>query len=86
MRAGVEKGGSISPALYSLYVNDKPNPSHHVELTLYADHTAIITTSSKPTLLFSYLNLYFSNLQRWLSEWRIAVKVSKSSVIIFTRA
>jgi hypothetical protein len=45
----------ISPVLFSLYVNDVPSPPHHVELTLYADDTAIIATSRKPTLLVSYL-------------------------------
>jgi hypothetical protein len=55
MRAGVAQGGLISPVLLSLYFNDMPSPSHHVELALYADDTAIIATSRKPTLLVSYL-------------------------------
>ncbi len=86
MRAGVAQGGLISPVLFSLYVNDIPTPSHHVELALYADDMAIIATSRKPTLLVSYLETYLSNLQRWLMEWRIAINVSKSSAIIFARA
>jgi hypothetical protein len=55
MRAGVVQGGLISPVLFSLYVNELPSPSHHVELAFYADDTAIIATSRKPTLLVSYL-------------------------------
>ena len=55
MRAGVAQGGLISPVLFSLYVNDMPSLSHHVELALYADNTAIIATSRKPTLLVSYM-------------------------------
>jgi len=68
MRAGVAQGGLISPVLFSLCVNDMPSPSHHVELALYADDTAIIATSHKPTLLVSYLESYLNDLQRWLSE------------------
>ena len=86
MRAGVELGGLISPVLFSLYVNDMPTPSRHVDLALYAYDTAIIATSRKPTLLVSYLESYLSNLQRWLTEWRTAINVSKSSAIIFARA
>jgi hypothetical protein len=86
MRAGVAQGGLISPLLFSLHVNDLPTPSHHVELALYADDTAVIATSRKPALLVSYLDSYLSDLQRWLSEWRIAISVSKSSAIIFARA
>jgi hypothetical protein len=60
-----------------------PTPSHHVELSLYADDTATIATSRKPTLLVSYLESYLKDLQRWLSEFRIAINVSKSTEIIF---
>src|SRR5215468_5854976 len=86
MRAGVSQGGLISPVLFGLYVNDMPTPSHHVELALYAEDTALIATSRKPTLLVSYLGSYLNNLQRWLSEWRIDINVSKSSAMIFARA
>ena len=57
MWTGVGQGGLISPVLFSLYVNDMPSPSHHVELALYTDDKAIIATSRKPTLLVSYLEL-----------------------------
>jgi len=86
MRAGVAQGGLISPVLFSLYVYDMPSPSHHFELALYADDTAIIATSRKPTLLVSYLESYLNDLQRWLSEWRTAINVSKSTTIMFARA
>ena len=32
IRAGVAQGGVISPVLFSLYVNDIPTPSLHIEL------------------------------------------------------
>jgi hypothetical protein len=86
MRGGVAQGGLITPVLFSVYVNDIPSPSHHVELALYVDDTAVVATSRKLTLLVSYLESYLNNLQRWLSEWRIAINVSKSSAIIFARA
>jgi len=86
MRAGVARGGLISPLLFSKFVNLMPPPFHHVELALYADDTAIIATSRRPTLLVSYLEWYPNDLQRWLSEWRIVINVSKSTAIIFTRA
>jgi hypothetical protein len=55
MRAGVALGVLISPVLISLYVNDMPSTSHHVELALYADDTSTIAKSRKPTLLVSYM-------------------------------
>jgi len=67
MQAGEAQGGLISPVLFSLYVNDMLSPSHHVELAVYADDTAIIATSRKPTLLVSNLESYLNDLQRQLS-------------------
>ena len=86
MRAGMAQGGLISPVLFSLYVNDMPSHSHHIKLALYADDTAIIATSRKPTLLVSYLESYLNDLQRWLSEWRITINISKSITEILTCA
>jgi hypothetical protein len=40
----------------------------------------------KPTLLVRYLESYLNDLQRWLSEWRMAINVPKSTAIIFARA
>jgi hypothetical protein len=85
MRAGVAQGAIISPVLFSLYVYDMPSPSRHVELALYADDAAIIATSREPALLGKYLETYLSDLQRWLSEWRIAINVSKSSAMLFAK-
>jgi hypothetical protein len=51
MRAGVAQGGLVSPVLFSLYVNDIPTPSRHVELAQYADDTALEATSPSSSLL-----------------------------------
>ena len=85
MQAGVAQGGLISTVLFSLNVKDMPSPSHHVDVALYADDTAIIATSRKPTLLVSYLESYVNNIKRWLSEWRIVINVSKSTTINLAR-
>jgi hypothetical protein len=80
----VAQGGLIFSVLFSLYVY-MLTPSHHVELALYADDTAIIATSRQPTLLVSYLESYLNDLQWCLSEWRIVINVSKGSAIILSR-
>jgi hypothetical protein len=68
MRAGVVLGGLASPVLFSLYVNDIPTPSRHVELAQYADDTALIATSRSPSLLVGYLAAYLDRLERWLRD------------------
>ena len=49
----VVQGGLISRILVSLYVNDMPTPSRHVELSLYVNNMVIIAKSHSPTLLIS---------------------------------
>jgi len=85
MRGGVEQGEIISPGLFSLCVNDMPSPSRHVELALYADNTAVIATSRQPAHSVKYLETYLSDLERWLSERRIAINVLKNSAMLFTK-
>ena len=85
MRAEVAQGGLISPVIFSLYFNGMPIRSLHVDLTLYEDETAITATSHRPALLVSYLESYLSDLERWLKEWMIAINVSKSTAMLFTR-
>jgi hypothetical protein len=86
MWAGLAQGGLFHPILPSLHVNDIPIHSHHFELALIAENMAIITTSRKTTLLVSYLKSYLCELQRWLSEWRTVINVSKRAAIIFAQA
>ena len=49
MRAGLAQWRLISPVLLSLYVNYMPVLSNHVEVAVYADDTAFIATSRKPS-------------------------------------
>jgi hypothetical protein len=86
MRAGAAQGGLVSPVLFSLYVNDIPTPSRHVELAQYADNTALIAMSPDPSLLVGYLEAYLGRLELWLRNWRIANNVSKSTAVLFAKA
>jgi hypothetical protein len=72
--------------LFTLYVNDTPTPSRHVDLAQYADDTALIATSHSPSLLVGYLEDYLGRLERWLRDWRIAINVSNSTAVFFVKA
>ena len=80
MQAGVAQGGIISPVLFSVYVNDMPSLSCHIELALYVDDTAVIATSRQLALFVKYLETYLSDLERMeyrhqcLEELRYALR------------
>jgi hypothetical protein len=59
-----------------------PTPSRHVELALYADDTALVATSRRPSLLVSYQETYLVRLQHCLRHWKIAFNVSKSAAVL----
>jgi hypothetical protein len=46
---------------------------------------AVKSTFLQPALLVKYLEAYLSDLERWLSEWRIAINISKSSAMLFAK-
>jgi hypothetical protein len=52
----------------------------------YADGTAFIATSGDPSLLVGYLEAYLGRLELWLRDWRIAIKVSNSTAVLFAKA
>jgi hypothetical protein len=41
--------------------------------------------SRQAALLVKYPEIDLSDLERWLSEWRIAIHVSKSSAMLFAK-
>jgi hypothetical protein len=75
----LETFGLVSTVLFSLYVNDMPTPSRHVQLALYAQPT---TTSRSPVLLVTYLETYLSRPESWLQDEWIAINVSKSTTTV----
>jgi len=48
-------------------------------------HEWLRTRPKEPALLVKYLEAYLSNLERWLSELRIAINVSKFYAMLFAK-
>lgn len=84
IRAGVPQGSVLSPILFSLFTNDIPKESD-VHYALFADDTAIFTTSRSPELTVRRLQRAIATLGEWFRLWRIEVNPDKSSAILFTR-
>jgi hypothetical protein len=86
MLSGVAQCRLLSPVLFSLYVNEIPTRSRHVELAQYAEYTAVVFTSSDPSVLVGCLEAFLGRLELWLRNWRIATNVSKTTAVLFAKA
>jgi hypothetical protein len=82
----VAQGGLVSPALFSLYLNDIPTPFRHVQLAQYTDDTTLVAMSSSPSLLVSYLEADLGRMELWLQDWRICINVLKNTAVLFVQA
>jgi hypothetical protein len=57
------------PVLFSLYANDIPTPSRHVELAQYADDSALVATSRTPP----YLGKFERQRKALSGLWRVVM-------------
>ena len=84
IRAGVPQGSALSPILFSLYTSDFPRVPN-VEISLFADDTAIYSTGHNPRYLRVYLQRAIVALGEWFRRWRIMVNPEKSVAMRFTQ-
>ncbi|GFU01177.1 probable RNA-directed DNA polymerase from transposon X-element [Trichonephila clavipes] len=82
--AGTPQGSILSPALYNIYTSDFPTtPS--VSVCLFADDAAILCNSITPDQAVRTLQAYLSQLEIWLTKWRISINTEKTNAILFRK-
>lgn len=79
--AGVPQGSCLSPALYAHYTDDIPVVGN-VQLALFADDAAYLSTSFKPNHAAAKLQPTLDALPDWLADWRMSVNVGKTQALI----
>jgi len=83
VKSGVPQGSPITPTLYNIYVADIPKDDN-IELSLYADNTAILTSAKKTDTAIKKLNKYLIKLEDWLDKWKISLNTGKTQLIRFS--
>lgn len=81
--AGVPQGSVLAPLLFISYTNDIPIPQNGVQLSLFADDTALYFKSPRLDLAISKVQHSVSELEDWFKKWRIEVNPDKSSAVCF---
>ncbi|GBP26890.1 Probable RNA-directed DNA polymerase from transposon BS [Eumeta japonica] len=83
IRAGVPQGFTLSPLLYSSYTNDIPRSSASVQLSSFADDTALYLRGATKRNICPHLQRAIDELDRWFQTWRIWANSEKSAAISF---
>lgn len=82
---GVAKGAVLSPTLYNIYTSDIPKQLNNTELALFADDTAIFSSSRFSSIIINSLKSSMTRLDRYFLKWKIKLNTSKTEAIFFTR-
>ncbi|GBN23510.1 putative RNA-directed DNA polymerase from transposon BS [Araneus ventricosus] len=70
IHAGVAQGSILAPFCFNVYVNDITR-SKRTQLYLFADDTAILSTSSDPNIIATDLQTHLDELEEWLVKWKM---------------
>lgn len=81
--AGVPQGSKISPLLFNLYISDFPTSSN-TEVALFADDSAIYSSSDKIENVIVNIQNHLDEIQKWAKKWKIVLNPTKSTAVIFT--
>lgn len=82
IRAGVPQGSILGPLLYIFFTHDLPR-SPNTKISIYADDTAIYSSSPSPKIACTNLQKHIDSLQIYYKKWKLKINPLKTEAIIF---
>lgn len=82
--AGAPQGGILSAIFYLLYTNDFPestNTQSTIKRIMFADDTAIYSTTNNIKQLKKDLNTYLQKVSNYIKCWKLKLNIKKTELI-----
>jgi hypothetical protein len=73
------------PVLFSLYVNDVNHTLPTCRVRAVRGWHGPSSPFSQPELLVGYPEAYLGRVELWLWDWRIAINLSKCTIVFFVK-
>ncbi|CAF4431794.1 unnamed protein product [Rotaria sp. Silwood2] len=85
LNSGTPQGSPLSPLLYIIYTVDSMSGlPEHTEYGLFADDTALWTSSNTTSNLSSRLQQASDAFQSWCKSWKLKLQPTKTELVHFT--
>jgi len=84
LQNGTPQGSAISPFLFLIMINDIDTPVKNVQLSLYADDSAMWKTGRNLDIIIRDIQRYLDQLVKFFNDWGLKISSDKTVAIVFT--
>ena len=82
MKCGIPQGGSLSPLLFLLHINDISNCSEKLNFRIFVDDTNLFASSPSIQDLEKLINEGLVKIKEWCDLNKLSINIKKTNYMI----